>query len=60
MKYYDLVFEVGIGKQYFSWVLQTVGPFRVFMSAPFAVLVTAGYTFSSILPTVFLSFNSDD
>lgn len=25
MKYYDLVFEVGIGKQYFSWVLQTVG-----------------------------------
>lgn len=31
MKYYDLVFEVGIEKRYFSWVLQTVGPLRVFM-----------------------------
>lgn len=28
MKYYDLVFEVGIEKLYFSWVLHTVGPFE--------------------------------
>lgn len=38
MKYYDLVFEVGIEKQYLSWVLRTVGPFRVLLKAPFAVL----------------------
>lgn len=60
MKYYDLVFEVGIEKRYFSWVLQTVGPLRCSCRHRLLFWVTADYTPSSILLAVFLSFNIDD
>lgn len=54
MKYYDLVFEVGIAKRYFPWVLRTVDSFRALLKAPCVVRL------SSVLLAVYLSFNSDD
>lgn len=61
MKYYDLVFEVGIESWYLSWFLHTVALFRVSLKAPRTVLtVTVGYVLSCILLIVFLSFNTAD
>ena len=58
MKYYDLVFEVGIEKWNFSWVLRTVGP-RYWRRRALSS-VTVSYMSSSIWLVVFLSFNTDD
>lgn len=58
-KYYDLVSEVGIEKQYFSGVSLKVGPFRMLLKAPFAVeyvlssILLAGFFFVSTVMTRF-------